>query len=114
MYRRAEFGLFTALSWTAVTFAFLSLAAVGFYYYSDSLFFRNLAVVFIFFSFFFKVQIFMYKVTILEKRMLYVVGLSEQHFRIAQKKENLFLLLYFALFWAAMMGVIFSFTPSPR
>ena len=111
MYRRAEFGLFTVLSWTAICFALLSLGLTAAFFTTNSILLRNLSLVFVLFSFFFEVQIFMYKITVLEKRMLYLVGLSEQHFRIAKKRDHLYLIMYFILFWSAMMALVFAFTP---
>lgn len=112
MYRRAEFVLFEVLSWLAFLFACLTLLTAALYFVNSLDFYRSLSLVFLCFSFFFEVQIFMYKITVIEKRLLHLVSVSEQHFRIAKKKESVRVVVYFFIFWAAMMAVVFSFAPA--
>ena len=113
MYRQAEYRLFSILSWFAIILASAALIAVAVHCLTPLKVWKNLAVLLLVFSFFFQIQIFMYKFTVIERRMLYLVGLSEQHFRIAEKRANVQLVFYFILFWIALLGVALLSIPKP-
>ena len=113
MYRRSEFTLFTILYWVSTLFALLAFGLAAASILNHMVLLRDLSLVFVVFSLLFQVQIYIYKTAVMEKRMLYLVGASEQHFRIAKKRDPLQLIVYFILFWAALMAVIFAYSPPP-
>lgn len=115
MYRSSEMKLFNILSAVANLLVLLSLVLILLYHFqSRSPLNQKTALITLIFSGFFKVQIFMYKVVILEKRLLHLIEPSLQHFRVAVRRENLDLVVYFVFFWATLIGITFAFIGNPN
>ncbi|MSR77701.1 MAG: hypothetical protein EXS63_05685 [Candidatus Omnitrophica bacterium] len=114
MYRRAEYELMNFLFWVSLVCILGAMIFVGIYYFrpSDGLY-RSLALIFMVLGLFFQLQIFMYKVTIMERRLLHLVGFGEQHFVIAEKRDTLQLVVFFILLWITLIGVICAFLSQP-
>ena len=114
MYRSSELRLFIILSAVANVLVLASLGLILFYHiFKPALLNLETALITLIFSGFFKVQIFMYKVIILEKRLLNLIEPSLQHFRVAVRRENIDLVIYFVVFWAALIGITFAFITNP-
>ena len=109
MYRRVEFELINLLSWVSLTCVAGALIFVGIYCLQPLGPYRVLALILMLLGLFFQIQIFMYKVTVMERRMLHLVDLGEQHFKVAEKRAMVQLVIFFLLFWAALISVIFAF-----
>lgn len=113
MYRKEEYTLMNWLTRFSVFCLAGAFLCAGYYFYHPVYHYRNLALILLLLSLLFQVQIYMYKMSVIEKRMLHLVGPSEQHFEIAARRSNLRIVTYFALFWAALLGIIFSFVAHP-
>jgi len=110
LYRQSELRLFTVLSIGSNLLVISAMFLIAlFFFHKPLLFYRNLSLVFVIFSGFFKVQIFMYKVIILEKRMLHVTGPSLQHFKVATHSNPFTMVLYFIHFWITMVGLMVTY-----
>ena len=109
MYRRTEYQLLDFLSWVSLICIGGSLTALGLFAVQKLDPYRTLALLLMIFGLFFKLQVFMYKLTVIERRMLHLVDLGEQHFVIAEKRTTVQLVLFYILFWIALIGVIFAF-----
>ena len=113
MYRADEVRLFNVLSIAGDASIALALLALGPHYFFPQISFpfKALSLLGVIFSGFFKIQIFMYKVLIMEKRLLHLVEPSLQHFKIASRWSAVHLVIYFVFFWIVLIGVILSFIP---
>lgn len=111
MYRAYEIRLFKILSVLGDVSALLALTALGLHFWASGpgLPLRPIALVAVILSAFFKLQIFMFKLTVIEKRLLYLVEPSLQHFRIASRWSAVHLVGYFIVFWLVLIGIIASF-----
>lgn len=109
MYRRTEYQLLNFLSYVAVACILGSLVSLGVFLIQKIDPYRILALILMLLGFFFELQVFMYKLSVIEQRMLHLVDLGEQHFVIAEKKSMIRLVLFYLLFWVALIGVILAF-----
>ncbi len=113
MYRKAEYEILNLLSILAVASVIGSLAGALMFFIRHQDPFRWLALILFVLSIFFELQVTMYKMSVMEKRMLHLTGVSEQHFRISKKRVNVNLVLFFILDWIALIAVILVFVWHP-
>ena len=109
MYRKAEYQLLNMLSWVSLACVAGSLALAGLYFFKLLEPYKQFSLVLLLLSLFFELQVFMFKVTVMEKRMLHLVQVSEQHFAVGEKRKNLQIVIFYIFFWVALLAVIFAF-----
>ena len=109
MYRRTEYQLLDLLSWISLLCILSSLAALALFMFQSLEPYRILALILMILGLVFKLQVFMYKLNVIERRMLHLVDLGEQHFIVAEKRSMVQLVLFYILFWIALIGIILAF-----
>jgi len=110
MYRSSDIKLFRGLSIVSNTLAVLTVMVCFVYLIIQSHYlYRDLALILLAFSIFFRTQIFVYKFNIIEKRLLHMIPVSMQHFEVGSRRANIMLIVYFVLFLLALFSVIFCF-----
>ena len=113
MYRASEVRLFKVLNILGDLFALFAFVAILCHFFLPLTFLPGsyLALIGIVFSAFFKLQIFIYKLVIIEKRLLHLVEPSLQHFEVASRWSMVHLVIYFVIFWVVLIGVSVSLIP---
>lgn len=114
MYRSREIRVFQILAVGAhllLVIAFIT--AIAHQFVNSSGYLRTIAVFALIFSIFFRLQILMYKVSVMEKRMLHLVEPSMQHFQLASRWPFIEHLIYFALVWLLLIFMVCSMILRP-
>ena len=109
MYRRTEYQLLDFLGWLSLICIVGSLIFLILFMVQSLEPYRILALILMILGLVFKLQVFMYKLNVIERRMLHLVDLGEQHFIVAEKRSLVQLVLFYILFWIAFIGVSLAF-----
>ena len=109
MYRSTEIRVFQILAAAAHLLLVIAFAAaVAHHFFDSSGYLRTVSIFALIFSIFFRLQILIYKVSVMEKRMLHLVEPSMQHFKIASRWPFMEHLIYFSLVWLLLIFLVSS------
>lgn len=113
MYRTSDLRTFVILSTVANILAIAACALMIVYHFYDSkLVYRDLALAFLILSGIFKIQLFMYKVEIMEKRISVLVEPNLRGGKIAASTGMIALVIYATVFWVTLAAVLAGFFPA--
>lgn len=113
MYRKSDERIFLVLTSIANVLVFSAFLFIALYhFYMGRIAFRNLSLAGLSLSFFFKFQVYMLKVYILEIRVSNLMDVGKRPGKIAAGAGNIAILIYSILFWLCIIGVLLSFMPA--
>ena len=113
MYRKSDLPVFMIISAMAFILLLGAFALiVVHHFFSPNLFYRDIAVVLLIFSFTFQVQLYMLKMEIMEKKLIKVLQTPPEVYAAISSGGNLAMMLYNTLFWFALVIVATAFLPA--
>src|SRR5689334_8277915 len=113
MYRKNDeriFAVFAVLANLAVVAAFLLILI--YHFYDGKPDYRDLAIIGLILSVFFKYQILLLKVFILEIRISNLMNVGKRPGKMMVGMGNIAILLYSIVFWLAVIGCLLAFMPA--
>jgi len=113
MYRKNDeriFAVFSVLANLAVVAAFLLILI--YHFYDGRTHYRDFAIMGLVLSVFFKYQILLLKVFILEIRVSNLMNLGRRPGKMMVGMGNIAILLYSIVFWLAVLGGMLAFLPA--
>lgn len=113
IYRGADQRVFLLLSAVANVLVFGAIASVSIYhFYYPWIRYRNLALMLLLVSFVLKIQLYIQKVEIMEKRVSNLLQPGLRLSKFEASVSTFALMLYLSLFWICIVSIAFAFLPS--
>lgn len=113
IYRTSDQKFFILLSALANVLVTGALGAMGIYHlYYPWIRYRNLAILLLFISYVLKIQLYIQKLEIMEKRVSTLLQPGMRISKFEASVSSFTLMLYLILFWSCVIAVGFAFLPA--